>query len=316
MTGQVTAMVSQEPLRSYESGPNQVLIWVLMQAATLASRFAVMLPESASYRKTVEAAVQGTQQVRSIQAIASMSDQYSDARRPASRFVVEAGRSRRQIYRKACAAYDVLVRIESGDPDAITTLLRSTLLGPLEVWRQYELAVAFSIGEAFAAVCEGHMVLNLLVGDTRLPIARVGRYGIFWQSRTALYRAPTLEPSEVVTNGILASYGLVASSDRPDLVIVDELGQFVVAIVEVKYLTAEDASDRVRGAVAQVVRYSRLYYPIEDAGPLLGRSLVAVNQGMQAIAVPSPLPRAVPAIVDFAAIKLGTLAEWARRALH
>jgi hypothetical protein len=312
MTGLSTAMVSKEPLRSFDSGPNQVLSWILTQAWSLASRFASMLPDSASYLEVVEKTVQGLEQVRRIQAIAMMSGQLA-TKRPASGAVSEAGRSRREVYRKAHNAYESLVRIESGDPKAITDLLRATLLAPLEVWRRYELAVAFSIAEALAIDGPTTLVLNLLVGDTRSPIARVGRFSIFWQSRTALYTDPELEPSELVTRHILDAYGLSASSERPDLVVVDAVAGNVVSVIEVKYLAAEDASDRIRSAVAQLVRYSRLYHLIDEVGPLLGRSLVAVSQGTETITIPSPIPDDVPLIVDFAAIRLGQLAEWVVR---
>jgi hypothetical protein len=92
--------------------------------------------------------------------------------------------------------------------------------------------------------------------------------------------------------------------------------QAVAAVVEVKYLTAEDASDRVRSAVEQLVRYARLYHPIDETGPLLGRSLVAVTQGLDGIAAPEPLPPEVPMIFDFTAIQRGQLAAWVERLHH
>lgn len=315
MTGLTTAIVSQEPLRSYDSGPNQVLSWVLMQASSLASRFAAMLPDSASYREVVNTTVQSLEQVRRIHAIALMTSQLSAARRPGASAVIESGRSRREVYRRARAAYETLLRIESADAEAITTMLRATLLAPLEPWRRYELAVAFGIAEALAAVNQDRLTLNLLIGDTSSPIIRIGRYSVFWQSRTKFYRPPEIEPSEIVVRRILDAYGLSASSDRPDLVVLDEEARAVAAVVEVKYLTGEDATDRVRSAVTQLVRYSRLYHPIDETGPLLGRSLVAVSQGMEALTLPSPVPADTPLIVDFAAIRRGQLAEWAHR-LH
>lgn len=315
MTGLTTAIVSQEPLRSYDSGPNQVLSWVLMQTSSLASRFAAMLPDSASYREVVNATVQNLEQVRRIHAIALMTSQLSATRRPGMSAVVEAGRSRREVYRRARAAYETLLLIESADAEAITAMLRATLLAPLEPWRRYELAVAFGIAEALAAMNQERLVLNLLIGDTSSPIVRIGRFSVFWQSRTKFARPPEIEPSEIVVRRILDAYGLSASSDRPDLVVIDEVAKAVAAVIEVKYLTAEDATDRVRSAVTQLVRYSRLYHPIDETGPLLGRSLVAVSQGIEALTIPSPVPADTPLIVDFAAIRRGQLAEWAQR-LH
>lgn len=316
MTGLSTAMVGDEPLRSYNSGPNQVLIWVLMQAWSLGMRFAAMLPASASYRETVTTTVQTLEQVRRIQAISLIAADATTTRRPGSSAVLEAGRSRREIYRRACGAYEALLRIEAGDPETIATMLRHTLLSPLEAWRRYELAVAFSVAEALSAGGKGPLVLNLFVGDTGTPIVRVGHYAIYWQSRTDFYQKPEFEPSELVVRHILDAYSLSASSDRPDLVVVDTERGAVAAVIEVKYLTAEDASDRIRSAVEQLVRYARLYHPINDTGPLLGRSLVAISQGLGGITVPEPLPPEVPMICDFAAIRLGKLGAWVERIRH
>lgn len=316
MAGLSTAMVSQEPLRSYDSGPNHVLSWVLKQAWSLASRFAAMVPPSASYRTIVDTAIQSLEQVRRIHAIALMADQPTAIKRPGSGAILEARRSRREVYRKACAAYEYLLRIESADAEAITAMLRATLLAPLEPWRRYELAVAFSLAEALEADGDTAMALNLLIGETSAPIVRVGRHSIFWQSRTKYSLPPVWEPSEVVSLHILNTYGFSASVDRPDLVVTDDEAGLVASVVEVKYLTAEDASDRVRGAVSQLVRYARLYHPIDETSPLLGRSLIAVSQGLEGIPTPSPLPYDVPLLIDFATIKSDGLATWASRLKH
>ena len=312
MTGLATAIVGHEPLRSYDSGPNQVLVWVLLQAWSLATRFATMLPAEAAYSQSVSRAVQALDQVRRLQAIAQMTGQGWATRRPTSAAALAAKRSRRELYRKAFAAYEALLRVESGDPEAITAMLRETLLGPLEPWRRYELAVAFGAAEALAESTDASLVLKFLMG-LRGPIAVVGTYEIFWQSQTALAREPGLEPSERVTARILEAYGMSIAADRPDLVVVDASANAVASIIEVKYLTGEDASDRVRGAVAQIVRYSRLYLDMDASGPLLGRSLVAVSQGLETVRVPSPVPDDVPLIVDFEAIQHGQLSAWADR---
>ena len=313
MTGLATAMVSDEPQRSYNSGPNHVLIWVLMQAWSLGVRFAAMLPDNATYRETLVETIRILDQVRRLQAISQILSDSSTTTRPRSAAVLEAGRSRREIYRRAHDAYRTLLRIEAGDPETIEAMLRQTLLAPLEVWRRYELAVAFSVAEALSAAGERPLTLNLLMGDTGNSIADVGRYSLFWQSRTRYYRPYVLEPSEIIAAKILRAYSLSMSSDRPDIVVVDTQNDGVVAVIEVKYLTAEDATDRIRGAVDQLVRYARLYHPIEETGPLLGRSLVAVSQGVDGLRTPEPIPPGVPMVCDFSAIRRGQLAAWVER---
>ena len=104
-----------------------------------------------------------------------------------------------------------------------------------------------------------------------------------------------------------------SSSDRPDLVVTDRLRNEVAAIIEVKYLTGEDGSDRVRSAVRQLVRYARGYTLLEHSAPLLGRSVVALSQGIDEITNPAPLPDGIPSLTDFSGITQGFFLPWARR---
>ena len=106
---------------------------------------------------------------------------------------------------------------------------------------------------------------------------------------------------------------LPALSTGPDLVIVDTENDEVAAIVEVKYLTGEDATDRVKSAIAQLVRYARGHGPIGEIGPLLERSLVVVSQGIDGLTPQTPLPRATPLVTDLGGIKQRSLCQWARR---
>jgi putative ATPase len=60
-------------------------------------------------------------------------------------------------------------------------------------------------------------VLSVLRGEGKTPVARIGRFAIFWQSQSDFYDKPLPEPSEIIVRGILDTYGLSESSDRPDL---------------------------------------------------------------------------------------------------
>lgn len=313
LSGMSSAVVSHEPLRSYQSGPNHVLGWVLMQAWSLATRFATITLDSPSYRTAIDAALQRLEQARRIQAIGQITGQTALNRRPSAGALLEAARSRRTLYQKAAKAYEALLAVEAGNRDTITAILQRTLLAPLEPWRRFELAVALCAAEDLALAEKEKLSLNLLVGDVRKPLAQAGRFAIFWQWRTDYYSAPDAEPSEKLARTILHTYGLSAASDRPDLVVVDRVAGQVLAIVEVKYLTGEDASDRIRTAVHQIVRYARGYSQIESIGPLLGRSLVVVSQGMDDLKVPEPLPIGTPDVTDFAAIRQQRLRAWAER---
>lgn len=315
VSGLETAIVSHEPVRSYNSGPNRLLGWVLTQAWSLASRFSSVTFESAGYRQSIHEARLRLDQCRRLQSIAQITGQTSLHMRPTASALTEASRSRRPLYHLAVTAYRSLVRIENGDPEAIVGMLRETLLGPLEPWRRFELAVGLSLGEALAETLDQPVSLNLLVGEDKNTLARVGRFSIRWQSRTELYKASPPEPSEILERHILDAYGISSSSDRPDLIVVDEEAQTVAAVVEVKYLTGEDATDRVKSAVGQIVRYARGYADSDDLHRLLGRSLAVMSRGIEDLNL-SSLPEDVPYLVDFEAIRQRALLPWAAKVCH
>ena len=313
VSGMPTAVVSQEPLRSYDSGPNQVLGWVITQAWSLASRFVTLVQESSAYRVRIDAATQKLEQMRRIEGIRQISGHVAQVRRPRPTALLEAERSRRRLYHNAAAAYRALLQIEAGDPDAIVTMLRETLLAPLEPWRRYELAVGYSLADSLARELEEEMRLHFVVGDIRRPIAQAGRFTVFWQWRTDEYRMPKPEPSERITLALWKSYGLSAASDRPDLVVKNRNTGEVVSLIEVKYLTGESAADRVRSAAEQLVRYARGYADLDSIGPLLGRSLIAVSRGLDGLNPIEPLPDNTPDLLDFEGIKGGKLKKWGGR---
>lgn len=310
LSGMSTAVISLEPVRSYASGPNLVLLWVLTHAWKLASRFIGLLPESAPYRASLDKVVRRLSAARRIQPIMKILDQMKAGGRPSANAVLEAGRSRRSLYRKAARAYRCLIRIENGDAEAITEVLGATLLAPLEPWRRYEVVAGYAVGEALAEASQSQLSLGLLVGDNRLPLCSAGRFAVYWQWATGYYRSPPQEPSEVLLQEVLDAYGLSTSSDRPDLVVVDQTARRVVAVIEVKYLSGEDASDRMRAAFGQIVRYAR-GYSSDDIYPFLGQCLVIVSQGLSK--GHKSYSRTTPLVADFEGITLGALQEWACR---
>jgi hypothetical protein len=310
ISGLETAIVGKEPVRSYRSGANQVLGWVLMEAWALASRFSAVTLESAGYRERIDQAHKGLDQCRRLQSIAHIVDGKILHKRPTAAAIREASRSRRRLYHMATEAYRYLLKIESGDGATIAVMLRETMLGPLEPWRRFELAVGLSVAEALAAAQNKPLALSLLVGDTKRYLARVGDFGIYWQHRTEFYVSPEPEPSEQRERHILTAYGISNAGDRPDLVIVDHARNAVTAVIEVKYLTGEDATERVKGAVGQIVRYARGYAQSHGLDRLIGRSLAVISQGIKGLTL-AGLPSDVPRVVDFAGIKQDALVPWA-----
>ena len=277
LTGQATVMVSHEPLRTYESGPNHLLIWVLERAWRLALRFSDIGPESASYQQAVESCALGLETIRRFEAIHQAAKELDLTRRPSQHAVKEASRSRRQVYVLAAAAYRSLQALERFDEEAITKLLNDTLLGPLHIWQRFELAVGIGLALALSAALTRPMSLGFLAGGSE-PIARVGDYDVHWQSRTDAWRIPTQEPTEEVVSYLLKQYGLLEGSARPDLVVLDRMANQVVAVSEAKYFSSDgsDDTDPLRTAVSQLVRYARGYRNFPDLDGLLDQSIVAL----------------------------------------
>lgn len=311
-TGHPTMTVSHEQVRTFGSGPNHVLTWVLETAWRLGLHFEHLLPEGASYRAAIEQNTPWLEKIRRFDAIRQAAKMIDLTRRPGPQAVKEASRSRRQIYVLACHAYRALRSIEAGDPSSIVKLLNDTLLGPLRLWQRYELAVGLGVARALSVALVQPIALEFL-GGVGTPISRVGGYRVHWQSRTQAYELPLAEPSEQVAAKLLEQYGLSPGSDRPDLVVLDAAGD-AVSIIEVKHFSSEenDGADALRSAIGQLVRYTRGYRPMAQIEDLLDHSIVAVIRH-EAGESPDPKPYGLPLIVDFEGIKQLHLEAWADR---
>ena len=312
VTGHPTVTVSHAPVRTFVSGPNHVLTWVLETAWRLALRFEGLLPKEASYRAAIERTTPRLETIRRFDAVHQAAKTIDLTRRPGPQALKEASRSRRQIYVLAGRAYRALQLIEAGDPDAIVAVLNDTLLGPLHLWQRFELAVGLGVARALSDALSRPVTLGFLGGGAE-PISRVGGYEIHWQGRTQAYEQPEPEPSEALTAELLGRYGLSLGADRPDLVVLDGDGT-AVAIVEAKYFSSEenDGADALRGAVGQLVRYARGYRPMARVNEILDHSIVAVSRH-EAGKVPEPKPYGLPLIVEFEGLVQRRLESWARR---
>ena len=317
VTGHPTVIVSHEPRRTYDSGPNHVLAWVLETAWRLLGRFRDIAPADASYSDLIQGCAPGLEAVRRFDAMHQVAKAPKAERRPSSQAVTEASRSRRPIYVLASHAYRRLLEIESGDATAILDLLNDTLLGPLEAWRRFELAVGLGLARGLSTAQGQGVDLGLFVGGGE-PMATVGKYGIYWQTATKEYQAPTQEPSEACTSKLLRAYGLAEGGDRPDLVVLDEqaCGK-AIAVVEVKYNSSSEiqAVDYIREAAAQLVRYSRGYRSIENIETILDHSVIALARYDNDF-MPWEKPYGIPRLIDFDAIRNGAMERWARSVLQ
>lgn len=312
-SGAVTSIVAQEPLRTFETGPNQVLAWVIHNAARFAARLQSLQTPDSAYSLLAEDITDKLNQVRRLDALRDALRSPAIQRRPAPGALRDAARSRRIVYRLAVDAYNTLAGIEAGEEAAIRDVITSTLVGPLEPWRQFEVAVSMAVGESLAESLNEPLSLALLAGDPSLPVLTCGPFALYWQQSTSLYQIPPTEPSEAIVGNILSAYGIGIGADRPDLLLVDSSTGRVVAVIEVKYLAADTAAVRFREAVEQIVRYSRGYASGDELTALIGRSLVAMSVGAPHLI--RQAAEGVPTAIDFSRIREESLRVWADR-LH
>ena len=310
ITSQQTVMVSHEPVRNYNSGPNHVLTWVLEQSWRLVTRFGDMLPREASYLERVEGCILGLETIRRFEPIRQAAKQLNLKRRPSAQAVWETSRSRRPLYVLASKAYRTLQAVESGDEAAIVETLNETLLGPLEAWRRFELAIGLGMARALADALSRSPSLGSIVGGE--PIARVGNYELLWQSHTDAWHEPPLQPAEAVVSKLLDHYGIAGGANRPDLVVRTRSSNHVVSIAEVKYFEGEknDGTDALRAAAHQLVRYARGYRDFEQLDGLLDHSIIALIRTTDGLNT-EPKPYGVPIVVDFEGVLQQGLKRWA-----
>lgn len=299
-SGLPSALVAYEAVRSFNTGPNLLLAWVLREAASYTARLLSWQSATSPYLPVIEKA---QAEMRALQRIDSLREPLravSLGERPNAGAVRDAARSRRPLYRLAVDAYRLMQGLERGEPEAMERVARSALLAPLEEWRRFELAVGLSLGEALACATGAPLNLHLLGADSSGPIVTAGRFAIYWQQITRYHQPPPLEPSESTVRDVLRAYGINVGTERPDLIVVDRDQDAVAAVVEVKYIAGDTASVRFREAVDQVVRYGRSYAAPGATGPLLARSLVALSRHAP---VRIDLASAAPFSVDFEALR-------------
>ena len=161
-TGLPSAIVSYEPTRSFNTGPNMLLAWVLREASAYTGRLSSWQGHNSPYLPIIESAQSQMRLVHRLEALRDPLKAVSLGQRPGPGAVRVAARSRRPLYRLAVDAYRLLQGIERGDEAAIERVARTALIAPLEDWRRFELAVSLAVGEALASVSGETLNLHLL----------------------------------------------------------------------------------------------------------------------------------------------------------
>ena len=186
-TGHPSLIVSEEPVRSFNTGPNQVVAWVVCAAANHVTRLFEHQPRESSYTELIHSVMSKIAAVKRLDALREPLKRVATSRRPQSEVVANAARSRQMIYRRAAEAYKTLKGIEAGEEESLLSVLNSTLVAPLEPWRRLELAVAVGIGEALSEEVSEEMHLSLIGITQDQPIIRCGRFEVYWQSSRVHY---------------------------------------------------------------------------------------------------------------------------------
>jgi hypothetical protein len=300
ITGDYTQVSYYEPRRTYTQGPNHVLAWVLRYSQHILQRYLQLLSGSAEYHERTQRIFKHMAALRHLKGIGDAVNTTTIRLRPTLKSIIECGRARKRLYRKAYSAYQMLTRIEAGNDAETIELLNGSLIGPLEDWQKFELFVALKLAEAMASALGNDLILRPIQLGADRPIATFGDYDVYWQSRTPYQRFPDLEPSERITNDILLSYGIPVGADRPDVVICNRQLRMPVAIAEAKYSASGTNSGReaFREATAQLVRYSRLYTHVVPQDELLRRSVIAVSNLGDDIRL-APVPTTSPIALGF-----------------
>lgn len=278
-TGIPHRTVCLEPERSFDTGENRVLGWTLRAAISLLreakARIVSDIPQATMVRDCLSAIEPA------VRLLATLDSRFAGGvLKPSSRDLLSARRSRNELYRRAAETFDLLQKCEAGDLAAVRDVLTKTVIGPAKPWQKFELLMLASMADALGIQLGVAPQFRMLTPDDRSAVAVVGRFSLFWQSRTDLYVEPAEEPSESRTRELLTAYGLGYAADRPDIIVVDTDASLVAAIGEAKYSAdeTEESTAALRQAVGQVVRYARGYADRSPPEELLPQSVIAVHR--------------------------------------
>lgn len=318
LVGHPTLVVFQEPIKGFSVGANHVLVWTLQHASRIIRRIGSGEISGSSYAETISAVRTLLAAIAKLEGVSRAIAETNFDVRPSARALAQAASARRPLYRKAYAAYRLLQSVEQGDEKVTADLLKTTLIGPLEMWKRFELLLAIAMATALALRLGATMQIRSILPGTQGPLFEVDKYSIFWQVRTSEYRDPVPEPSELLCTAVLNSYGIDSGDDRPDVVVLDNEKNVVVAVGEAKYFTNETEGWRTafREATSQIVRYARGYASGDLIGNILGRSLIGLWRYPRDARPPAPVDGTTPLAIDLSDIEQHTLVEWADRIIH
>jgi hypothetical protein len=313
-SGQPTWTVCITPLRTFDSGANKVLSWVLSQVSA-SFRNADKHWGGTHYQLLANELQLGLEAIRRFEPVRDLLESASSTE-PSKQGLNECFRSRRRIYRYAGSAFALWQNMRAGHPSALRSVFNDVILGPAPIWQRFEIAVGLAAARALSEALGGQLLLGSVLASSQEPFAQVGKLLIYWQNRTSWFSSPRPEASESIASEIYAELRLWAGGDRPDFVVVDTQEGRVLSVLEAKYFedSDDDGAGAIRLAVEQLVRYARGYRPMSEVRSLLRKSVVALSQSPRFVTV-GMNSRDAPWIADFNSLSRGDLLLWAREVL-
>ncbi|HUX80494.1 MAG TPA: hypothetical protein VMW10_12240, partial [Alphaproteobacteria bacterium] len=170
-------------MRSYVTGPNHLVVWVLEEARRLGREMLRTASPESKYSECFSQVTQLLEDASRLDGIRIAKSQIDTTRRPSAPSVSQAKRARTRLYQLAADAYLSLLAIEQGDESQICTVLQENLLGPLEMWRRFELYVAIAMGESLSRMLGVPSNLSSNFSQDGMLI-RIGDYRVYWQAQT------------------------------------------------------------------------------------------------------------------------------------
>lgn len=275
-------VIYRDVRRTYEVGPNRVLLFVIVQALRSLEPYAdrtelAGTPYGVAIREAFNLAIR-SRRVMEIRQIASPLAG-GVAPEPSIQDLRQASMSRRRLYRLAADLYQIYRNISRGKVDSLREVLSKTLIAPLFAWQRFELFTVLRLGLAIHRSTGLPAHLNDLTGAMREPAITAGPFAIYWGVRPPGASLPGPLPAErQQVEDILRRFGLSPRTGRSDIAVVDSRQQNVVAIIECKY-GADEAGDpgrQFREAVHQVVQYVQDYGG--DVAERLTRSAIVMRR--------------------------------------
>ena len=108
VSGHPSLVVYEEPIRSFNTGPNHLVAWVIQNAGVQVTRLHNWQVASSAYRPVVDAVMTDLTAVKRLDYLREALRLTIGTRRPSLEVLRSATRSRRMIYRHAVVAYKML----------------------------------------------------------------------------------------------------------------------------------------------------------------------------------------------------------------